>query len=274
MKTYEEWSFELVVRKIGDNMPKNILKKREGISLLIPTLKRPLGMEKFATSVDSKTIYPNNIEIIFGIHEDDTESIEKAKELNSKCKISIRGELIDRYRDGKVHLAFLWNQIYNRSKYTILGYFGDDVIFHTPGWDDEVRKEFSIDKTIMVACNDVHVQKGKTATLFFTHKTVHEKAGFYLYMKLRRWYIDTYWDAVFRIAGKLHYREDIITEHLHPDIFPERLDNTYKNMENFKEPDKRLWETENLRQEIFKMVDMLKELEKNNNHIQSTQDMK
>jgi SAM-dependent methyltransferase len=242
-----EWSFEITAQKLP--IPLTGM-DGDGISLLIPTLNRPANMERFALSVNNTSFHPEGVELLFGIHEEDTESQKKSNELKSQCKISIRYELIKRYPDGKINLSFLWNQLYAKASNPIVGYFGDDVIFWTPGWDEEVRKEFSIDKLIMVCTNDVHVQKGKQATLFFTHKIVHDHFKVYLDERFRRWYMDTYWDNIYRMAGKLHYREDIVCEHLHPDKFPEKADQVYKNMEFFKDDDAQLWHTPQLQADI------------------------
>jgi len=256
---HNEWSFELVVKKSGSDIEKKE-EPIDGISILIPTLNRPDNMETFSVSVNNTSSKPELIEIIFGIHSDDPQSIEKAKELDSRLKISIRYELIERYPDGKAHLSFLWNQIYEKACYPILGYFGDDVVFKTPGWDEEVRKELRADKAVMVSCNDVHIQRGRTATLFFTHRIVHEKVGFYLHPGFRRWFSDTFWDNVYRACGKMHYREDIITEHFHPDVFPDKLDEVYKKMDNFKNEDRQRWNSETTFLEIRKAAEILKSI--------------
>lgn len=253
-----EWSFELVVKKGEKQEKKEITTNHEGISFLVPTLNRPQNIQDFSTGIDINTKEPENVEIVFGIHEEDIESINKIKELNPKLKIDIRYEIINRYKDGKVHLSFLWNQLYSRAKYPIIGYFGDDVLCHTPGWDIEVKKEFEKDKTILVSTNDVHIQRGKKATLFFTHKSVHDKIGFYLNPKYRRWYMDAFWDIVFKHAGKLHYRQDIVMEHLHPDVFENRLDDTYKNMEGYKSSDKEIWVSDENNNEIKQCIKILK----------------
>ena len=255
---YNEWSFELVVQKMGNK--KEILNGKEGISILIPTLNRPENIESFTTSVDKTTSEPDKVEIVFGIHDDDKVSAEKIEEMKSKVKIKIRPIYIKRHGDNKIHLSFLWNQIYEEASFPIVGYFGDDVLFHTEEWDKEIREEFAKDKTVMVCCNDVHIQKGKAATLFFTHKTVHDAFGFYLPMKFRRWYADTYWDVIYRNAGKYHYREDIVTEHLHPDVFQDKRDDVYKAMETFKAADKQIWHSEENKKELLAHVGALKKL--------------
>jgi len=254
----KEWSFEFVVRK-GENFTDRVLTE-DGISLLIPTLNRPLNMEAFTKSVSETIQYPDKVEIVFGVHEEDLLSIAKVSELQNQCKFSVRYEIINRYHDNKINLPFLWNQLYAKSKYPIVGYFGDDCLFHTPAWDTEVRIEFHMDKTVMVACNDVHIQQGKTATLFFTHKQVHDLFGFYLPERFRRWYNDTYWDVIYRAANKLHYREDLYCEHNHPTVFKEKTDNVYLNMELFKNSDSLLWYSPATKEELFRNSQILKEL--------------
>jgi len=255
-----EWSFELVVRKpslIKEAKPQYVF---EGISILLPTLNRPKNIEDFTMSIE-KTIHDSkNFEILFGIHEEDKASFDKIEGLKPKIKFSIRAEIIARYPDGKVNLSFLWNQLYQKAKYPIVGYFGDDVLFQTPGWDKEVKTEFAKDKHILVYGDDLHIQRGCIATLFFTHKSVHDAVGFYLDEKLRRWYMDTWWDNVFKAAGKIRYRGDLIFAHMHPDAFPDRVDDTYRNMEHFKTSDGKYMSSEENRVNMDKAVTIIQGL--------------
>lgn len=253
----QEWSFELVVMKSAT--PPEPIDCSEGISFLVPTFKRPAAIEEFSVCIDRTTTHPENVEILFGVHADDTPSIDKIDEIRPKLKINVRPILIERDPQG-VHLAFLWNQLYPKATYPIMGYFGDDVIFHTPGWDEEVRKEFLASKSVLVSCNDVHIHRGKTSTLFFTHKSVHDALGFYLHPKFRRWYTDTFWDTVYRNAGKLRYREDLFTEHLSPDVFRDRADATYNAMEPLKGVDTPIWNSLEVQAQIGSFVQKLREI--------------
>jgi predicted SAM-dependent methyltransferase len=245
-----EWSFELVVKKNLTGKKEEPMTEVEGISFLIPTRKRPKGMEDLTMSIDATTKNPQNIEIVFGINPEDQISIDKVSDLKTKSRLEIRYEIMKPEPDGKLCLASLWNQCYAVSKYPILGYFGDDVIFRTPGWDEEVRKTFAGNKGILFSCNDIHVQRGKQATLFFTHKTVHEKIGYYLYPKFRRWYSDSMMDFAYQKAGGLRYHDEIVTEHFHPDAFPDRADDVYTSMEYLKGEDHILWRSPLIAQEI------------------------
>ena len=210
----QEWSFELVVQKEGPKV--ETFNPSEAISILTPSYKRPSSIERFCKSIHDTAVHKEKIEIVFGVHEDDPDSIKKIKELDSKLKMSVRYALVKRHRNGEFNFSFMWNQLYGHAKYDIIGFFGDDVVFKTPGWDEEVFKEFDKDKQVMVSCNDVHVQRGHNAILFFTHREVHDKIGHYMNEKYRRWYMDTFLDRIYRGMGKLHYREDLITEHHNP----------------------------------------------------------
>jgi len=254
---HHEWSFELVVKKSAN--PPVPVDCSEGISFLVPTFKRPDAIEEFSVCIDMTTAHPENVEILFGVHEDDKPSIDKIEQIRPQLKISLRPVIIERDPQG-VHLAFLWNQLYPKATYPIVGYFGDDVIFHTPGWDEEVRKEFLDSKSVLVSCNDVHIHRGKTSTLFFTHKSVHEALGFYLHPKFRRWYTDTFWDTVFRNAGKLRYREDLFTEHLSPDVFRDRADATYNAMEPLKGVDTPILNSREVQKQMVYFVHKLREM--------------
>jgi predicted SAM-dependent methyltransferase len=245
----KEWSFELVVRKTEEEVKQSLT--GEGISILLSTSNRPFGMETFAKAVDQTTKFPENVEIIFGIYEDDQGSIKKAMDLKSQCKISIRYEIIKRCPNGDINLSFLWNQIYAKATYPIIGCFSDDCIFHTPAWDEEIRQEFVLDKTVLVCFNDVHVQRGRVSTLFFTNKCVHEKFGIYLNEHFRHGFEDIYWDQIYKKAGKFHYREDLIMEHQVYD----------KNKEIFKNINEvNLWLSPTVQEEVQKKAQELKNL--------------
>ena len=235
----DEWSFEFVVKKT-DKIPEL---HGEGISILVPTYKRLQNMEDFSKAIEKTTKNPQKVEILFGINEGDDESIKKCEDLKKYCKVNINYTVIKSHPSGKVNLSFLWNQIQPKALHPILGFFGDDVIFWTPGWDEEVQKEFVTDHIKLISCNDVHIQRGRKAVLFFTHKDVHNLIGMYMNEKFFRWFMDSWWDVVFQKCGRLIYREDIITEHRLPHNFKEKLDDTYKRMDGLQEYDKITWDT-------------------------------
>jgi len=247
-----DWSFELVVRKKGGNTTEP---KIEGISILVPSLNKPLNVQVFSESIEKTTKERSYVEIIFGIREDDTASKEKIDELETKLRISVRYEIIDKY-EGNIHFANVWNQLYKKAAYPIIGYFGDGVLSHAGGWDWRVRHDFKQEKNIMVTCNGLNEP---FTTVFFTHKTFHDHkdVGFYLNPKFKQWYTDTFWETIFKSAGKLHFIKDLIMENLNPDIFEDRLNETEGS---HKEEDEKTWLSIENKNEIKRLISLVKSI--------------
>ena len=233
------------------DMVRNQLNQSTGISILVPycydpqtkymskfatPFVRPTAVIDFAKAVDETTKNPQKVEIVFGIHKDDLETRKQVEALS--LNISVRYVFIEQRKDNNINLSYMWNQVYQHAKYDIVGFFGDDVIFKTSGWDIEVEKEFIKDKYIMISCNDVTFHHGNESVLFFTHKAMHNALGFYLKEKYRRWFMDLFWDRLYRRIGKLHYREDIVTEHINPLI---KIADASKNMQDLIRGDQREW---------------------------------
>ena len=239
----------------------------EGISLLIPTRKRPESMERFARSVDETTSDHKNIEIVFGIDEDDTASFVKANELAKICKIQISPKILEPWSDGGVNLASYWNQCYTASKYDIVGYFGDDVIFRTKDWDKQIIHLLK-DYTRMIAPNTVHqplirrrgVFSGIAADLFFTHKRVHNLFGYYLHESLKRYCTDMVLEFIYKRSGRFCYREDIVTEHITTYAFPQITDETHLRMSQWGAEGFQLFESDMIQNEIIRCSELLNEL--------------
>jgi hypothetical protein len=207
------------------------------ISILIPSYKRPFNVVEFTTSAYVTAKCPEQIEILFGVHEDDIQSLAAIQTLNDHMTISIRAIILKKYMDGLPHLSFFWNQLYEKSNYDIIGFFGDDVIMRTVAWDEMVINEFVRDKHILVYGDDVHCQKGNCATLFFTHKKTHREFGFYLPPYFRRTWMDQFLDNAYRAAGKIVYKKNLKTEHIHPGKFVQRTDDVFRNLEQIRSKD-------------------------------------
>jgi len=207
------------------------------ISILIPTYGRPQNIVMFTETANVTAANPSEIEILFGVHADDAKSIKTIRKVGNRVKISVLPVIIKKYEDGLPHLSYFWNQIYTHAKYPIVGFFGDDVKMKTQSWDKIVKKEFAKDPYILVYGDDVHCAHGTCATLFFTHKKSHEAFGFYMPPYFRRSWMDQFMDNVFRSAGKIVYRKDLVTEHVHPGKFTERMDETYRRLERARPKD-------------------------------------
>jgi hypothetical protein len=238
-----------------------------GISLLIPTRGRPESMERFARSVDTTVSCPENVEIVFGIDKEDTDSFAKATYLSKALRIAIHAKEMAPWHDGEVNLASYWNQCYASSKYDIIGYFGDDVIFRTESWDLLVKKVLDQDHTLMLSCNGLHHPQfslwgngGAVGYLFFTHKQVHNLFGYYLHESLRRYCMDTVLEFIYKKANRFCYREDLVTEHLMALVFPDKVDETHLRMSKWEKEGLDLFQSDTIQNEIIRCSDLLNDL--------------
>lgn len=238
-----------------------------GISLLIPTRGRPESMERFARSVDATTSSLENVEIVFGIDKGDTDSFTKANELSKSLQIAIQVKEMTPWHDGDVNLASYWNQCYVASKYDIVGYFGDDVVFHTKGWDAIVAQLLK-NTTLMIAPNSVHqpmvrhrgIFSGPAADLFFTHKSVHSLFGYYLHESLRRYCTDMVLEFIYKRSGTFRYCDYIVTEHITTYAFPKITDDTHIRMAKWGAEGFSLFESDMIQKEIIRCSDLLNDM--------------
>lgn len=235
-----------------------------GISMLIPTWKRPNSIIRFVNHAFNSSSGKHHVEILFGCHEEDIESKDVISSLTNTEYFQTRCVIIPHHEDGKPHLVQFWNDLYPHSANDILGFFGDDVLIKTKNWDEIVIQEFDKDPIQLVYGDDVHIQRGDNATLFFTHKISHNAFGFYLYPPFRRWYMDTFMDCVFREANKINYKPELIFEHLHPHKFKETEDEVYLRMQPLIQLDQIVWESEKCKLEMDRCVAILKTLQQDN----------
>jgi hypothetical protein len=233
---------------------------RLGISILIPTYRRPQACAEFARAADRAAHQHSRIEIIFGGHADDTATKQICESLRQQVKLRVSFTAVPKHPDGDPHLSQYWNVIYAHAAYDILGFFGDDCRITTRGWDDVVLDLFSKDPAILVYGDDVHCQRGDMATLFFTHKIVHERCGFYMFPGFRRMWMDQFWDQAFRRAGKIRLRRDLVFEHQHRGHgkFKHTMDETFRRLERMHAKERSY---DAAHQELEKCIGIIKQLD-------------
>ena len=221
------------------------------LTLLVPTCGRPENMRQLAHSVEGTVADPARVSLTFGIHPDDRASQRAAAELVDENKICIRTLSLE--REPVLNLSRLWNRLYEGTNDPILGFFGDDVVFRTPGWDFSVREEFRSDLRFLIYGDD-RLQRGQLATLFFTHRRIHQEMGLYMNESFRRIYMDTWWDRIYRSQKRARYRPDLIFEHLHPSIHPEREDEMFRRMSVLEAPDETTWASQKSQRELAQAI--------------------
>ena len=193
-------------------------------SALCPTRKRPHFMENLAESIFSTVSDKNIVELVFYIDDDDTSSIEKAKELSEKFNIQF---IVGPRGDG--NLSQFWNECYKICKGDYLFHCGDDILMRTKNWDLIVSSKFDEfgDKIAFVYGDDGNPG---TPLTFGTHGFIHRKwaetVGYFVPPYFSSDWNDTWLNDVALLIDR-HFFVDILTEHMHPGAHKYHYDETH-----------------------------------------------
>ena len=233
------------------------------ISLMCPSRERLNKFLTFTCSVVSTCKNIDNIEIVLGVDKDDPN-------FNSYRRISdnlnfINFVPLEENLFEKEGLSGLWNKMVEDATGDIIAMVGDDMIFQTNDWDEDIIDIFKplSDPIWMVHCNDGMRGKGNKyanvapmAVNSFIHRAYVETVGRYVQTEEPNIFQDTYLDRLFGTMGRKIYRHDIMIKHLH---FSEggTTDKTTEELEKRREG---IWDNENLYQEKLGPV-MERELE-------------
>ncbi len=201
-------------------------------SLLVPTRGRPDSMKRFCDSAWSTALHPENVEIVFYIDADDTESLNYYETVKQDSRIKV-------VVGPRIFLAEAWNVLCRAATYDIIMQTGDDAVFRTQGWDKRVAEEFDKhpDKILLAFAKD-GLQDGKIGTLNFAHKNWVKVVGYYMPPFFYSDYTDTWLTDVAKRVGRAVYMSDVFIEHLHPDAGKAEMDKTHQDrMKNVNQTD-------------------------------------
>jgi hypothetical protein len=108
--------------------------------------------------------------------------------------------------------------------FTILGAFGDDVLFQTPGWDRLVEE--AMHTPAIVYGNDL-VHAAGHPTAIFMASAMAKALGWLAIPQSRHLWVDDAWKALGQATGTLRYIPEAIFEHMHPVVGKAEMDQTY-----------------------------------------------
>jgi len=212
------------------------------IALMCPTRNR---INKLLTSISSLACTvknKDNIVLVLGVDEDDP-----AKRYYTYLKNNIPFiEIVEFQNNGKfLGLSTMWNTMAQKIDADIYAMIGDDMVFMTSDWDEEIIKEFNNgpkDKIMMVHCNDGHRGPGNqyesVAPLcvnFFIHKNYINATGYFVEPYLENTHHDTWLQIIFNNLQRAKYRHDILIKHLHFGIVNTKADSVSTNLEKLRE---------------------------------------
>ena len=204
------------------------------ISLLTPTRKRPASMQRLWESALQTATSPQNLEIIFYIDSDDTESIAKFNELETaymRHPNEDKGMYTSQVRaiiGERIVLSKMWNACQAIANGEVFMHCGDDIIFRSDGWDKIVvdHMNSSPDHIFFVHGRD-GIQDSKLGTHGFLHRNWVDTVGYFVPPYFSCDYNDTWLTDVSTMLNRRVYDPRIFTEHMHWAVGKQPLDSTY-----------------------------------------------
>lgn len=106
----------------------------------------------------------------------------------------------------------------------ILGAYGDDVLFRTPGWDLRIRE--ALDTPGIAFGNDLAHKNGHPTAVFMS-SAIARGLGYFALPACRHLYVDDAWKAIGEDLGVLRYLPDVVFEHMHEVYGKAVKDQTY-----------------------------------------------
>ena len=171
------------------------------ISLIVPTRGRPERLRQLLASIADTAARPDAIEVVLVIDADDAASHQVAEP-----RLLLRHVVVAPDRTmGSLNTAG-----YEASRGRYLMLLNDDVVAHTPGWDEQVRICFAAypDELILVHVNDLVMQKN-LCTFPIVSRTFCEMAGGICPRDYVRYRIDDHIEDCFNLLSVLGERRII-----------------------------------------------------------------
>ncbi len=187
------------------------------ISLLVPSRERLNLKLTLISSIITSVKDINNIELIFGIDEDDPTRDIVYKIANAIPFVKI----VDIQNEGKfIGINKIWNLLYPHAEGDILGYIGDDMVFKTPDWDEEILEEFNEnnlpqDKIKLVHCYDGFRKHDEICVNAFVHKKYTDILGYLCREEFLINWSDQWMYQTFKAFDRVKHRSDIHIQHNH-----------------------------------------------------------
>jgi len=180
--------------------------------LFVPTRCRPRNVHRLLESVEDTATHLDRVTAYFYVDDDD----------------EVMPSYMDGIREGhpgiEMHFAvgprIVLSQTYTgmaaASHGDILWSGGDDIVFRTAGWDEAIAAEFAgvPDGILLVYGND-RLQEHRLATHPFISRKGMDVVGYFYPATGPIAVTDVWLHQAYKTIGRLRYRPDIITEHLH-----------------------------------------------------------
>lgn len=188
------------------------------IIILIPSRGRP---ERLAESIASiRDTAAESVGIVAIVDADDPK-LEEYRALGLGESLVELPERIGYVAALNVVAARLWDEV------AILGAFGDDVLFRTPGWDAIVEKTL---ETPGIAYGDDLIHGEGHPTAVFMSSVIARSLGWLAMPAVRHQWADDAWKRLGQELDCLRYMALVLVEHMHPAVGKAEMDPTYESI--------------------------------------------
>ena len=192
------------------------------ISLLCPTRNRPNNVLRLVETARLTAF--GDIEFVFYVDDDDD---------------TFPLDNVSVVRGPRIVLSEMWNRCYERASGDVLMHCGDDLIFHTVGWDAEVRAavESVPDRIVLVHGDDGAPWSASLATHSFITRRWVETVGHFVPPLFSAEYNDTWLTEVADMIDRRIYLPHVRIEHMHYSFGKSGFDRTYAELQERRRRD-------------------------------------
>jgi len=186
------------------------------ISLLVPSRERLNLKLTLLSSIITTVSDINNVELIFGVDEDDP-----TRDIVYKIAAAMPFVKIVDIQNNKKFIGInkIWNILAAQAQGDILGYIGDDMIFKTLDWDKEIITELTdklpVDQIKLVHCYDGYRTTDEICVNAFVHKKYVDIIGYLCREEFLINWSDQWMYQTFKAFDRVTYRPDIHIQHNH-----------------------------------------------------------
>lgn len=199
------------------------------IAILVPTRERMNNRLTLLFSILTTVSDIDNVNIYYGVDKDDPtldviKKVAKAIPCLKVIEVENNGQFLG--------LGKLWNILVENSTEEIISMIGDDMVFKTKNWDQEIIEEFTncpADNIKAVHCND-DCHRAKLAVNLFCHRKYAEIMGGFMREEFKINWVDQWLHQMFSAFNRLTYRDDIMIEHRHWVLGKAKKDETANRM--------------------------------------------
>lgn len=228
------------------------------IAFVIPSRERIQKKKDLVISVANTVDNINNVNIYFGVDDDDPTKNEAVKISQQYPFVKI----VEIHNNGKfLGLGKLWNIVAEATTEEIMAMIGDDMVFMTKGWDTKILEEFDAnhcpkDNIKMVYCYDGR-HGAAISVNAFVHRAYMNLTGYFMREEFKVDFIDLWLQQIFTALGRIKYRGDIHIEHKHWSFGKSPKDSVGGNLRcnNYPVISQRAWVA--LKDERIKEVEMI-----------------